>query len=200
MADTDVGGDMTLKKKMTRTEFRKRADEILMRLTMEVNPSGRTATRSRPKGSSGPRPTPSISAAPICPTIFPICRRLSIMSWSSFWKPGWPKSQARCLCHRRKTPGRPGCHPGGGGARGGGGAPGVRQDHGVHLRLCPAPDLLQAAPLHHHRQRHRGPGQRPHRLPLPGDCCTTSGCTRISASWSRPTGRWTTSSPPMTSG
>ena len=38
MADTDLGGDMTLKKKMTRTEFRKRADDILMRLTMEVEP------------------------------------------------------------------------------------------------------------------------------------------------------------------
>ncbi|MFI5354557.1 MAG: hypothetical protein ACHQX0_03005, partial [Desulfobaccales bacterium] len=38
MAETDVGGDMTLKKKMTRTEFRKRADDILVRLTMEVEP------------------------------------------------------------------------------------------------------------------------------------------------------------------
>lgn len=38
MADTDLGGGMTLKKKMTRTEFRKRADDILMRLTMEVEP------------------------------------------------------------------------------------------------------------------------------------------------------------------
>ena len=36
MADTDLGGGMTLKKKMTRTEFRKRADDILMRLTMEL--------------------------------------------------------------------------------------------------------------------------------------------------------------------
>ena len=38
MAETDVGGDMTLKKKMTRMEFRKRADDILVRLTMEVEP------------------------------------------------------------------------------------------------------------------------------------------------------------------
>ena len=38
MAETDVGGDMTLKKKMTRLEFRKRADDILVRLTMEVEP------------------------------------------------------------------------------------------------------------------------------------------------------------------
>ncbi|MCL4502883.1 MAG: hypothetical protein M1438_13705 [Deltaproteobacteria bacterium] len=40
MADTDLGGGMTLKKKMTKTEFRKRADDILMRLTMEVEPFG----------------------------------------------------------------------------------------------------------------------------------------------------------------
>ncbi len=38
MAETNVGGDMTLKKKMTRMEFRKRADDILVRLTMEVEP------------------------------------------------------------------------------------------------------------------------------------------------------------------
>ncbi len=38
MAETDLGGDMTLKKKMTRLEFRKRADDILVRLTMEVEP------------------------------------------------------------------------------------------------------------------------------------------------------------------
>ena len=38
MADKEAGAGMTLKKKMTRTEFRKRADDILMRLTLEVEP------------------------------------------------------------------------------------------------------------------------------------------------------------------
>src|SRR5512147_2349464 len=35
---TEAGGRMTLKKKLTRTEFRKRADDILMRLSLEVEP------------------------------------------------------------------------------------------------------------------------------------------------------------------
>lgn len=38
MADKDQGGGMTLKKKLTRTEFRQRADDILMRLSLEVEP------------------------------------------------------------------------------------------------------------------------------------------------------------------
>jgi predicted phage terminase large subunit-like protein len=37
-ADAEAGAGMTLKKKMTRTEFRKRADDILMRLSLEVEP------------------------------------------------------------------------------------------------------------------------------------------------------------------
>ena len=38
MGDKGAGAGMTLKKKMTRMEFRKRADDILMRLTLEVEP------------------------------------------------------------------------------------------------------------------------------------------------------------------
>jgi predicted phage terminase large subunit-like protein len=38
MAATETGAAMTLKKKLTRTEFRKRADDILMRLSLEVEP------------------------------------------------------------------------------------------------------------------------------------------------------------------
>ena len=38
MAAKETGAAMTLKKKLTRTEFRKRADDILMRLSLEVEP------------------------------------------------------------------------------------------------------------------------------------------------------------------
>ena len=38
MADKAMGAGMTLKKKLTRTEFRQRADDILMRLSLEVTP------------------------------------------------------------------------------------------------------------------------------------------------------------------
>jgi len=38
MAAKETGATMTLKKKLTRTEFRKRADDILMRLSLEVEP------------------------------------------------------------------------------------------------------------------------------------------------------------------
>ena len=38
MADKEMGAGMTLKKKLTKTEFRKRADDILMRLSLDVEP------------------------------------------------------------------------------------------------------------------------------------------------------------------
>jgi hypothetical protein len=55
MAATETGTAMTLKKKLTRTEFRKRADDILMRLSLDVEPfwqdSGReTATAAAAGG------------------------------------------------------------------------------------------------------------------------------------------------------
>jgi predicted phage terminase large subunit-like protein len=47
MADKDAGGWMTLKKKLTRTEFRQRADDLLMRLSMEVGPFGEESEERR---------------------------------------------------------------------------------------------------------------------------------------------------------
>jgi hypothetical protein len=84
---------MTLNKKLTKSEFRQRADKILMRLSLEVMPfwadseekhkqrlSGPTAKKSTSSGWSGPPVIPYISAAPICRTIFPTARRLFTMS------------------------------------------------------------------------------------------------------------------------
>jgi len=68
---------MTLKKKLTKSEFRQLADKILMRLSLEVMPSGPTAKKNTSNGWSGPRVIPCISAALICLTISPTPRALS---------------------------------------------------------------------------------------------------------------------------
>ena len=76
---------MTLNKKLTKSEFRQRADKILRRLSLEVMPFWGDSEEKQKHRLERAKGDPYISAAPICPTTSPTARRHFTMSWSGCW-------------------------------------------------------------------------------------------------------------------